>query len=263
MRRLGLVVSVLLICTSARADTPASTPLVTVGVESQLSRFGTSYETIYQLNLKPSALLRYGAVDAGVILPVGTGGSFPGYCCRRTLGNATALMSYRMVGQRWRAWSTLSVSAPSSQLTDSYGYTSRLAATAALLSDAGYFMPETTTVRMELGQSFAATRRRDRGAVARAHVWLRGDALADQVVLPLLALANLDLGGGFAARLTSRNQVALLDDALDERWLHTVEAAGIYQWASSQLAASLSVPLDPSLLALGLIALGIDYGWSF
>jgi hypothetical protein len=46
MLRLGLVVSVLLICTSARAGTPASTPLGTVGVESQLSRFGTSYETL-------------------------------------------------------------------------------------------------------------------------------------------------------------------------------------------------------------------------
>jgi hypothetical protein len=275
MRLLGFFVSLLLMSASARAAVPAPNPLVAVGIDSQLSRFGSSYETVYHLNLEPHATLRYLDVDVGVILPMCAGGTVPGYFGRHTLGNATALVSHRTTGQVLRGWSLLSVSAPTSQWTDGYGYTSRLAATAALLSDAGYFLPETTTLRVELGQALAVSRRLELGTSAGAHFWMRSDPGADagaggsanptpedQIVLPLVASAALDLGAGFTTRVTSRNQVALLGQ-LDERWLHVVEAAGAYRWASSRVEASLSVPLDHSLLALGMIGVGIAYEWSF
>jgi hypothetical protein len=88
-----------------------------VGLESEATRYGTSYETVYQLNLKPSVAFRFDAIELSAVLPLSTSATYPTYCCRTALGNATLSGTYRGTSAGLRHWYQTSVSAPSSRFS--------------------------------------------------------------------------------------------------------------------------------------------------
>jgi hypothetical protein len=257
----------LLLCSlasSARAEglDTAPAPLGTVGLESEATRYGTSYETVYQLNLKASATLLFDWIELSAILPLSTSATYPTYCCRTALGNATVSATHREAVRGLRHWYAASVSAPSSHWSDAHA--SSLAATAALTHDAGYYLPNTTTLRASLGGEVDVTRWLWLGASAGGHYWLRHDQATDAVVVPLTAYATLSWAQGWSARATWRTLARLLDPlGPRERFLHALSGAVAREWSGSRLEAAVSVPLDESLRELEMLSVGVVYLRSF
>jgi hypothetical protein len=259
--------SVLLLCSLASSAwaaglEPAHAPLGTVGLESVATRYGTSYETVYQLNLKPSATLRFDSIELSAILPLSTSATYPTYCCRTALGNATVSAAQRGATGVLRHWYEASVSAPSSH--SSAAHANSLAATAALTRDAGYYLPNTTTLRARLGAEVAVARRLWLGASAGADYWLRHDQPTNALVVPLTAYAALHWAHSWSARATYRTLAGLFDPlGPGERFLHELSGAVAHEWSGSRLELSVSVPLDESLRKLEMLSLGAAYTRSF
>jgi hypothetical protein len=243
-------------------DTTAPAPLGTVGLESEATRYGTSYETVYQLNLKASATLRLDSIELSAIVPLSTSATYPTYCCRTALGNATVSATHRVAARGLRHWYEASVSAPSSRWSDAHA--SSLAATAALTSDAGYYLPNTTTLRAGLGGEVDVSGWLWLGVSAGGHYWLRHDQATDAVVVPLTASATLPWAWGWSARASCRTLVRLFDPrGPRERLLHALSGAVAHEWSASRLEASVSVPLDESLRELEMLSLNVVYARSF
>jgi hypothetical protein len=237
-------------------------PLGTVGLESEATRYGTSYETVYQLNLKASATLLFDWIELSGILPLSTSATYPTYCCRTALGNATVSATHREAVRGLRHWYEASLSAPSSHWSDAHA--SSLAATAALTRDAGYYLPNTTTFRASLGGEVDVTRWLWLGASAGVHYWLRHDQATDAIVVPLAAYATLPWAPGWSARATCRTLARLYDPlGPGERFLHALSGAVAHEWSRSRIEASVSVPLDESLRELEMLSLELAYGRSF
>jgi len=251
------------VTSSARAQEPASASTSgTLGLESEATRYGTSYETVYQLSLLPSARLRLDALELSAILPLSASATAPTYCCRTTLGNATLGATYRGEGDGLRFWSEVSVSAPTSYWSDAHA--SSLAATAALLHDAGHYLPDTTTLRAGLGGELDVVRGLRLGASAGAHYWLRHAQPSHALVLPLDVHALLPWGQGWSARVLFRTLARVSDpEVLRERYLHEVTSALAHEWDGERVEVSLSVPLDESLRELEMLSLGAAYARRF
>jgi hypothetical protein len=240
---------------------PASTH-GSVGLESQATRYGTSYETVYQLSLVPSARLRLDALELSAILPLSASATAPTYCCRTTLGNATFAAAYRGEGDGLRLWSEISISAPTSYWSDAHA--SSLAATAALMHDAGHYLPSTTTLRVEIGGELHVGRWLWLGASAGAHHWLRHAQQNDALVLPLEAYALLPWEQAWAGRVAFRTLARVYDsEGLRERYLHEISTALVHEWHAERVELSLSVPLDESLRELEMLGLGAAYARRF
>jgi hypothetical protein len=257
----------LLLCSlasNARAEEleAVHTPLGNVGLESEATRYGTSYETVYQLNLKPSVMLRLDSIELSAVLPLSASATYPTYCCRTALGNATVSAAQRGTTAWLRHWYGASVSAPSSHSSDVHA--NSLAATAALLRDAGYYLPNTTTLRARLGAELDVTRWLWLGASAGADYWLRHDQATNALVVPLTACATLTWSRAWSARATFHT-LARLPDPLGprERFLHELSGAMAYEWSDSRLEASVSVPLDESLRELEMLSVGVAHVRSF
>jgi len=253
-----------LLASSARAEglEAARAPLGTVGLESEATRYGTSYETVYQLSLKPSLTLRFDSIELSAILPLSTSATYPTYCCRTTLGNATVSGALRGAMTGLRYWYGASVSAPSSRWSDPHA--NSLAATAALTRDAGYYLPNTTTLRARLGAEVDVARWLWLGASAGADYWLRHDQPTNALVVPLTAYATLDWARDWSARATYRTLAGVFDPlGPGERFLHELSGAVAHEWSGSRLEASVTVPLDESLRKLEMLGLNVAYVRSF
>ncbi len=263
-----LLFVVLLLATPAQAllrphDESGDTRL-DVGINSQLTRYGTSYETVYTLNLQPAARLRLGSFELGTVLPVASGATSPTFCCRRILGNATGSVAYRPAGPTGHFWSLASASAPTSRFSYDGMHASSLAATAALGRDAGYYLFDTTTFRFGLGGEVSLGRGVSLGGSAGAHYWWQHAQPSDQLVAPLAAFAALELGGGFATRLTSRHLVLVVSDAgVPGHAIHELELAAGFQTAVHAVEVSVTAPLDDSRRSLGMLSAGVSYSRSF
>jgi hypothetical protein len=254
---LGLVVS------SAQAEEPeaVASPRGTVALDSAMTRYGTSYETVYQLNVQPSAALHLGAFELSATLPFGTSATAPTYCCRTTLGNATVAAVHSGHDTPLRHRVEASVSAPTSYWSDAHA--SSLAATAALMQDPGYYLPNTTTLRVSLGGEVNVSGRLWLGASAGAHYWVRHGQATNALILPLDATARLPLGQGWSARLVFRTLARVHDAAARERFLSELSAAVAHEWSASRIEMSVFVPLDESLRQLEMLGLGAAYSRSF
>lgn len=249
---------------TARAEEPEAeqVPLGSVGLESVATHYGTSYETVYQLSLKPSATLRFDAFELMAILPLSSSATYPTYCCRVALGNATVAAAYRGRTGWLRHGYEVSVSAPSSRFSDPHA--SSLAATAALTRDAGYYLPDTTTLRASVSGEVEATRWLRLGASAGADQWLRHAQVTHPLVVPLTAHATLSWARAWSARATFRTLARLLDPlGPDERFLHELSGAVAYEQSGSRVEASVYAPLDESLRELEMLSLGVAYARSF
>jgi hypothetical protein len=233
-----------------------------VGLASEATRYGTSYETVYQLNLKPSATLRFDAIELSVLLPLSTSATYPTYCCRATLGNATVSLVHRSSSAGLRQWFGAAVSAPTSHWSDARA--NSWAATAEVTRDAGYYLPNTTTLRAHWGGELDLTPGLWLGASAGVDYWLRHDQATTALVVPVTVSASFAWAQAWSAR-ASFGTVASVYDPLEpkERLLHELSAALAYTWSSSQLEGSLSVPLDESLRKLEMLSLGVAYYRSF
>ncbi len=254
--RLFIPIVVLLLPALASADTTGA-----ASVDAEITRYGTSYETIYQVNIKPETTVDVGPLALSLIVPLSTGYTVNNSCCRFGVGNLTGRVVYAKQGERMRWWLKSSVSAPTSELTDSYGHSSRVAATAAITSDAGFYLPNTTTARLNGGGELAIDGRVSMGAELGVHYWLHGDNMPDQVVLPMTVYARARL----SSRLTSHVAVRNLFNtgAGQEAWLHQVSAGASYTWGVNTVGASLALPVDESLRALGMITSGVSFARSF
>jgi len=247
---------------AAAADmTTAHAPLVSLRLDSEATRYGTSYETVYQLNLQPGATLHLGSLELSMLLPLSASATAPTYCCRLALGNATLAAAQRNASVGSRHWYELSASLPSSHWSDPHA--NSLAATAALLHDAGYYLPDTTTLRAGLGAEVDVTPWISLGASTAANYWLRPDE-ANPLLVPLSTWATLRWAQAWSARASYRGLLRLLDPlGPEDRYLHGVSTAVSYAWPDSHLEVSLFVPLDPSLLELGMLSVGTNYVRSF
>lgn len=247
---------------SARAEPAAPAPFGTIGLESEATRYGTSYETVYQLSLLPSARLRLDALELSAILPLSASATVPTYCCRTSLGNATFAAAYRGEVDGLRLWSEVSVSAPTSHWSDAHA--SSLAATAALLHDAGHYLPDTTTLRAALGAELDVIGGLRFGASAGADYWLRHAQPSNALVLPLDVYALLPWGQSWSARVSFRTLARLSEpEGLRERYLHEVSSALAHERDGERVEVSLSVPLDESLRELEMLSLGVAYARRF
>jgi hypothetical protein len=237
-------------------------PLGTVALESEATHFGNSYETVYQLSLKPSATLRFGSLELSALLPLSTSATYPTYCCRVALGNATLSAAYWGRADWLHHGYELSVSAPTSRWSNAHA--NSLAATAALTRDAGYYLPNTTTLRAKLGAEVEVTPWLALGASAGAEYWLRHDEASNPLVVPLTTHATLTWARAWSARATYRTLARLLDPlGPQERFLHQLSGAIAHEWSGSRVEASVSVPLDESLRELDMLSLGVAYARSF
>jgi len=251
------------LASSARAQelVIAPAPPATLALESSATRYGTSYETVYQLNLQPSARFRFDLLELSATLPLSASATFPTYCCRTTLGNATVAVTQRAAGGGLGFWSEASVSAPTSYWSDVHA--NSLAATAALTRDAGYYLPRTTTLRAKLGAQVGVQGWLWLGAAVGADYWLRHDQPTNALVMPLVASATLPWGQGWSARLAFRTLARVFDPAGPrERFLHELSAAVAHEWSGSRVEASVSLPLDESLRELQMLSLGAAYARS-
>jgi hypothetical protein len=249
---------------NARAEElePPPAALGSVGLESEATRYGTSYETVYQLNLKPNVMLRFDSVELSAVLPLSTSATYPTYCCRTALGNGTLSAAYRGTSGWLRHWYQASFSAPSSRFSDVHA--NSLAATAALTRDAGYYLPNTTTVRAKLGAELDVTAWLSLGASAGADYWMRHDQATNALVLPLTTYATLSWAHAWSARATFYT-LARLPDPLGprERFLHELSGAVAYERSGSRLEAFVSAPLDESLRELQMLSVGVAHARSF
>jgi hypothetical protein len=260
--RVSLLVWSLASSAGAEGRDAAQAPLGTIGLDSGATRYGTSYETVYQLNLKPNAMLRLDWLELAATLPLSTSATYPTYCCRLALGNATVTATHRRADAGLRQWYEASISAPSSHWSDAHA--NSLAATAALTRDAGYFLPNTTTLRARLGGEVAVSRWLWLGGSVGVHYWLRHDQATNAVVLPLIASATLPWGQGWSASTALRTLARLFDPlGPDERFLHEWSGGVAHEWSGSRLEASVSVPLDESLRKLEMLSLDIAWSRSF
>jgi len=247
----------------ARAEAPAAAaPLGTVGLQSTVTRYGTSYESVYQLSLEPSATLRLGGVELSVILPLSASATDPTYCCRTALGNVTVEAAHRVTSFGLRHWVEASVSAPTSYFSDAHA--SSLAATAALMRDAGFYLHDTTTLRAGLGAEVGVSGWLWLGASAGADYWLRHGQPSSALVVPLDLTARLPWAQDWSARVVFRTLVRAAD-ALGprERFLSELSGAVAHEWSGSRIELSVSVPLDESLRQLEMLSLGVAYSRSF
>jgi hypothetical protein len=236
-------------------------PLGSLGVDSLATRYGTSYETVYLLSLEPRAALRLGSLELSALLPLSTSATYPTFCCRLSLGNATLAARLSQQGSALRHWYELGLSLPSSHWSDAHA--SSLAATAALLRDAGHYLPDTTTLRAGLGAELDVTPWLALGAAGGAHYWLRKGGATDPLILPLDATATLRWGQAWSARAGYRALLRLLTTKAEEQLLSELSGAVAYTWPGSRLEASLSVPVDASLRELGMLGVGTRYVRSF
>jgi len=251
----------LVVSAPAAAAEMAHAPLVSLNLDSEATRYGTSYETVYQLNLQPGATLHLGSIELSALLPLSASATAPTYCCRLALGNATLAATQRNASAGSRHWFELSASLPSSHWSDPHA--NSLAATAALLHDAGYYLPDTTTLRAGAGAEIDVTAWLSLGASAAANHWLR-PAEVDPLIVPLTTWATLRWAQAWSARASYRGLLRLADPlGPEDRYLHGVSGAIAYAWPDSRLELSLFVPLDPSLLALGMLSVGTSYARSF
>ncbi|MEY2930877.1 MAG: hypothetical protein RL033_1626 [Pseudomonadota bacterium] len=239
---------------------PAEAPIVVVGLDSYATRYGTSYETVYQLSLEPSATLRLGSIEVSALLPLSTSATYPTFCCRLALGNATVALAQRNVASGLRHWYEASVSLPSSHWSDAHA--SSLAATAALLRDAGFYLPDTTTLRAGLGAELDVTHWLALGVAAAASYWLRPGEDTDPLIVPLTGWATLR-SGAWSARTSYRSLTRLLPPGTEERFLSELSAGIAYTWLDSRLETTVSLPLDESLRELGMLSIGSRYSRSF
>lgn len=256
---LPMLLGAMLMTRPAAASEPS---LGAVGLDSEATRYGTSYETVYLLSLEPRAALRLGALELSALLPLSTSATYPTFCCRLALGNAT--VSARLSGEsgRLRHWYALGGSLPSSRWSDAHA--SSLAATAALLRDAGHYLPDTTTLRAELGAQLAVRPWLSIEGASGAHLWLRADDAAAPLIVPLSAAATVRWAQGWSARARYGGLLRVLDaQEPEERFLSELSLAVAYTWSGSLLETSLSVPLDESLRELGMIRIGTRYARSF
>jgi hypothetical protein len=255
----------LLVTVSASAaarELPPAPALASVGLETAATRYGTAYETVYQLSLLPSVRLRLDALELSASLPLSASATVPTYCCRTTLGNATLAAVYRGDISGLRFWSALSVSAPTSYWSDAHA--SSLAATAALLRDAGYYLPSTTTLRAALGSEVAVTRWLWLGGSVGANYWLRQEPPSNAIVVPLDAYALVPWGRGWSGRGLLRTLARLSGpEATGERFLHELSFALAHDADGERIEASVSVPLDESLRELDMLSLGAAYARRF
>jgi hypothetical protein len=126
--------------------------------------------------------------------------------------------------------------------------------------DAGYYLPNTTTLRASLGGELDVTRWLWLGASAGGHYWLRHDQTTDVIVVPLTAYATPPWGRGWSARASFRI-LARSSDPLGprERFLHALSGAVAHEWSGSRWEVSVSVPLDESLRELEMLGLNVVY----
>jgi hypothetical protein len=212
--------------------------------------------------MKASVMLRFDSIELSAILPLGSSATYPTYCCRVALGNATLAATHRGAIRGLRHWFEVSVSAPTSHWSNAHA--SSLAATAALTRDAGYYLPDTTTLRASLGGEVDVTRWLSLGASAGGHYWLRDDPATDALVVPLTVSATLPWAPGWWARASYRSLARPLEpDGRGERGLHALTAAVAHAWSSARLEASVSVPLDDSLRELEMVSLDVALLRSF
>jgi hypothetical protein len=269
--RAGIPLLLGALASSARGEEPAaaSAPVGTLGLESAATRYGTSYETVYQLNLKPEVTLRFDAFELALVVPLSTSATFPTYCCRTALGNATVGGAVRGDAGWVRYELGASLSAPTSRWSDAHA--SRLAATAALTRDAGYYLPDTTTLRASLKAEVAVTGWLQLGGRAGADYWLRPGGTLDAaeppssvLMLPLDVYASLGWAPGWSTRLDFRTLARVYDPlGPSERFLHELSGALAHEGAESRVELSVAVPLDASLRRLEMLTIGVAYARSF
>lgn len=260
LRSLLVLLGAMTLAGRAAAQEP-ELPLGSLGLDSQATRYGTSYETVYLLSLEPRAALRVGALELSAPLPLSTSATYPTFCCRLALGNATASARLSPPGGALRHWYELGVSLPSSHWSDAHA--SSLAATAALLRDAGHYLPDTTTLRAGLGAELAVLPWLALGAAGGAHYWLSADGAVDPLIVPLAATATVRWGHGWSATASYRALLRLLTPPAEERLLSELSGALGHTWSDSRLEASVSVPLAASLRELGMFSVGTRYVRSF
>lgn len=246
---------------SARAAASEAPAIGALSLASEATRYGTSYETVYLVSLEPQAALRLGSLELSALLPLSTSATYPTFCCRLGLGNATLAAQLSQGSGGLRHWYQLGASLPSSHWSDPHA--SSLAATAALLHDAGHYLPDTTTLRAGLGAELDVRPWLALGGAAAAHYWLRDGAAVDPLLVPLDLWATVRWAQAWSASGSFRGLTRLLDAAAEERFLSELSAALAYTWAGSQLEVSVSVPLAPSLRELGMFSIGTRYVRSF
>jgi len=265
MRRVRLLIIAIVALSPAVAGADdhgaASDTAGLAGMDAMLTRYGTAHETLYQFNVKPEATVYRGPFAASVILPLTAGYTVHNSCCRFTLGNITLATAYVRGNRRGKWWINSSVSFPTSELTDKSGYVSAVAATAAITSDAGYYLPNTTAVRVGAGRELAVSRRLAVGAEVGAHYWAHSMGVENQWVIPVTLFGRAQLGKGFSSRVALRNIANL--NTMQERWLHQMSASVAYEWNTSRVGATLALPLDESLRALGMVSTGVSFARKF
>lgn len=261
----ALALSASAAASEAATDDPSTreAPRGALGLDSEATRYGTSYETVYLLRLEPRASLRLGSLELSALLPLSTSATYPTFCCRLSLGNATVAAELSQASAGLRHWYQLGASLPSSHWSDTHA--SSLAATAALLHDAGHYLPDTTTLRAGLGAELDVRPWLSLGGSAGAQYWVQPDpAAADPLIVPLEVWATWRWAQAWSARGSYRGLLRLLDDAAEqERFLSELSAAVGYTWAGSRLEASVSLPLAASLRELGMFSIGTRYVRSF
>ena len=260
--RTSMLLSLCALVVSGRAAASELSPRGLLGLDSQATRYGTSYETVYLLSLEPRAALQLGSLELSALLPLSTSATYPTFCCRLALGNATVSALLREHAGSVRHWYEVGVSLPSSYWSDPHA--SSLAATAALLHDAGRYLPETTTLRAGLGAELEVSPWLALGVEGAAHYWLRADDALDPLLVPLRATATFQWAPDWSAQARYLGLTRVLAaPGTEERFLSELSVAVAHTWSGSRLEASLSVPLDDSLRELGMFSVGTRYARSF
>lgn len=267
--RLALTIILILLTPSlakAESDSSSSSDIASVvrssaSIDSMLTRYGSSHQTFYQLNLKPEFSLKYKSFRASVIAPLGAGVTVNSSCCRFSFGNLSLQVEQQRTAKNLSWWTNASISLPTSGLSDSRGHTNGVAATVAITDDAGYFLPDTTTLRANVGGEYPLASTLLLGAEAGAHRWIRGNMHPDQTLIPLTIYGQLAHSKSLRSKLAFKSIANL--DAVDEHWLHQAAINLSYEWNGNTLGGSIEMPLDASLRQLDMVRAGVSYARNY
>ncbi len=241
---------------------PTSSEIETTGtIDSMLTRYGTSYQTFYQLNLKPELSLRYKSFRGSIVFPLSTGITSKNSCCRFSLGNLSIQGEFKTNDENYSWWLNGSVSAPTASIFDEKGLTTNVAATVAITDDAGYFLSRTTALRAHTGAEFQFVPAVIVGGEVGVHRWIRSMDNPDQTLVPITVFTRVSLTEKIDSSLSFKSIANL--DAAAETWLHQAAARVSYHWSGNTLSTGIEIPLDRSLRDLAMVRGGVSFSRSY
>jgi hypothetical protein len=242
---LALAVIGLALCAAsvARADDAR----VEARLDTELARYGSSHETVYQVLVAPSA--RVAVTERWTVfgvMPLSGGHTVNNACCRYSLGNATVGGELAGARDAFDWWVSSSVSLPTAATQGEMGLNSRTSATTQLTRDAGYYLPDTTTVRADAGGEVPVGERVTLRARVGVHYW----STASMAIVPNTFVIPTAIEGAYEATTSLSVRAAFTTNyntsAEVERWIHGAELGVDYRRGSYVFGGTVHVPLDES-----------------